>query len=306
MSPAQAPSRKPPSRKKPSTKRKPAAKKAAARRAPARKTTARRAPARKAPARKPKARKAPARKPPARRPAARRRFGWRARIVAGLAVLAAAGAGYMFWLRDSSLVAVTDVEVVGVTTGDRAEIVTELTAAAKEMTTLHSDAGRLESIATRFPTVAGIDVDPNFPHGMRIEVRERPPRLLAEAGGEQTPVAADGTVLAGVDPPKDQNLPVLALREPPVGRLEGTPLDEAVVAGSAPDPLLGLVEKVDNTDEFGIVLTLRGGIELRFGTPERVAQKWAAAAAVLADPKLDVATYVDLRVPERPAVGGAG
>ena len=50
---------------------------------------------------------------------------------------------------------------------------------------------------------------------------------------------------------------------------------------------------------------MRGGIPIRFGTSELAARKWAAAAAVLADPKTETLTYVDVRVPERPALGGA-
>ncbi len=219
-------------------------------------------------------------------------------------LLAAAGA-YLFWLRDSSLVAIEDVEVVGVTTSERTEIVSALTSAAEEMTTLHVDADRLRSTAERFRTVAGIEIDPNFPHGIRIEVHERPPRLLVEAAGPATPVAADGTVLTGVSAPKDQRLPVLSLAEPPGERLEGVALEQTLVVGAAPDPLLGLIERVGHSEEFGTVLSLRGGVEARFGSPARARQKWAALAAVLADPKLDAAAYVDLRVPERPAVGGA-
>ena len=52
-------------------------------------------------------------------------------------------------------------------------------------------------------------------------------------------------------------------------------------------------------------MTLRGGIPVRFGNGREATQKWAAAAAVLADPKLDGLTYVDVRVPERAAAGGA-
>jgi cell division septal protein FtsQ len=281
----------------------------ATRRKPATRKTTTRKPA----ARKPQTRKsAPRKRPVARKRSAPQRrgrllpvFSWRHRILAVLALTLAAGAGYMFWLRDSSLVAVTDVEVVGVTTSDRAEIVGALTGAAKDMTTLHTDTGRLASIAGRFPTVAGIDIDPNFPHGMRIEVRQRPPRLLADAGGDEVPIAADGTVLAGVAVPDDQRLPVLPLDQLPPKRLEGAPLEQAVVVGATPDPLLGLIEKIDRSDEFGVAVTLRGGIEVRFGDAERAEDKWAAVAAVLADPKLDCATYVDVRVPERPAVGGA-
>ena len=50
---------------------------------------------------------------------------------------------------------------------------------------------------------------------------------------------------------------------------------------------------------------MRGGIELRFGTRDRVRPKWAAVAAILADPQLtSLALYIDVRVPDRPAVGG--
>ena len=34
-------------------------------------------------------------------------------------------------------------------------------------------------------------------------------------------------------------------------------------------------------------------------------QKWAAVAAILADRQLTSLSYVDVRVPDRPAVGGA-
>lgn len=227
---------------------------------------------------------------------------WRTRIAVIATLLVALAGGYAFWLRDSSLVAVTDVEVVGVTTSDRAEIVSALTGAAEEMTTLNSDEEKIAEVAARFPTVAAVDVDPNFPHGMRLEVRQRPPRLLAGVGERQIPVAADGTVLTGLEVPEDVNLPELAIEDlPAAGRLEGAALEQALIVGAAPDPLLGLIERIDRSDELGVELVLRGGVQVRFGSGARAAEKWAAAAAVLADPKLDVVRYVDVRVPERPA-----
>ena len=36
---------------------------------------------------------------------------------------------------------------------------------------------------------------------------------------------------------------------------------------------------------------------MRFGSASKSTQKWAAAAAVLADPKLTSLAYVDVRVP---------
>ena len=51
-------------------------------------------------------------------------------------------------------------------------------------------------------------------------------------------------------------------------------------------------------------MTLKAGPELYFGDADRVTAKWAAAARVLADASSKGATYVDVRLPERPVAGG--
>ncbi len=214
-------------------------------------------------------------------------------------------AGYLFWLRDSSLVAVTEVEVAGVATGDREQIVAELTRVGEQMTTLHVDADRVAETAEEFPTIASVSTDADFPHGLRIEVNERPPRLIASAGGREVPVAADGTLLAGV-PVDKQELPLLELDSiPDAAMLGGAALDQALVLGAVPEPLRPLISKIGHSEDFGVEVVLRGEIPVRFGSASRAAQKWAAAAAVLADPEVDLLSAVDVRVPERPAVSGA-
>lgn len=260
---------------------------------------------------RPKARaKAPARtRRPRAKPASRARrtrtgdLSWRGKAVALVALLAVLGAAYFLWLRDSSLVAVSDVEVVGVEHGEQERIVAELTGAAEQMTTLHLDSDRLEEIALGFPTIESIATDTSFPHGLRIEVRERPPKVVVRRGGQEAAIAADGRVLPGVDAPK--GLPVLELNEVPAsGRLGGEPLEQALIAGAAPPELAPLIQKVSYEDDLGVVVVLRGGIPVRFGTAMRAEPKWEAAAAVLADPKLDALSYLDVRVPERPSTGG--
>ena len=52
------------------------------------------------------------------------------------------------------------------------------------------------------------------------------------------------------------------------------------------------------------MVELRDGPELIFGDPTRARAKWTAAARVLADPKAEGASYVDVRIPGRPAAGG--
>jgi len=231
---------------------------------------------------------------------------WRYRLGLAAILAIAVGGGYLFWLRDSSLVAIDNVDVVGVTSGDREQIVAELTAVGEGMTTLNVDSERIESAAAAFPTVDSVELDPNFPHGLRIEVDERPPALLVRSPGREVPVAADGTLLNGVPVGEDEPLPVVEVNEIPAeGSLAGEPLEQALIAGAAPEPLRPLIEAVDHSDETGVTVNLRGDIPVRFGSGARAAEKWAAVVSVLADPKLDALTYVDVRVPERPAAGGA-
>ncbi len=64
------------------------------------------------------------------------------------------------------------------------------------------------------------------------------------------------------------------------------------------------VERVATTRAHGLELQLRDGPAIWFGDRERLTAKWAAAAAVIADPQAAGASYVDVAAPERPAVGG--
>ena len=50
---------------------------------------------------------------------------------------------------------------------------------------------------------------------------------------------------------------------------------------------------------------MEGGFRIEFGSSELPGRKWAAAAAVLADRGLHSLTYIDVRIPTRPAVGGS-
>jgi cell division septal protein FtsQ len=88
------------------------------------------------------------------------------------------------------------------------------------------------------------------------------------------------------------------------GRLGGDPLGRALVIGAAPAPLRPLIEGASTDPETGVTVTLKGGFRIEFGSSDSAARKWAAAAAVLADPKLDTLAYVDVSIPARPAVGG--
>jgi cell division protein FtsQ len=211
---------------------------------------------------------------------------------------------YFGWFRDSSLVAVRTVKVEGVSSSaDHDRIVAALTDSARGMTTLHVQTDRLESAVRQFPTVASLTADTSLPHGITIQVSERQPKLIVIAGDRQVAVAGDGSMLPAVKV-KDR-LPELRIDELPAsGSLSGDPLAEALAIGAAPAPLLPLIATASVSHDYGIVVTMRGGIELRFGTGDRADQKWMAVAAILADRHLTSLSYIDVRVPDRPAVGG--
>jgi cell division protein FtsQ len=225
-------------------------------------------------------------------------------LIAGiLAVLAAA---YGFWLRDSGLVAVRNVEIVGVGTHSKEDrqLRAALTDAAREMTTLHVQPQLLDQAASRFPLVRSVSASAGFPSSMTVHVVERTPAGLIGTGSSAVAVADDGTILRGL-PTADLHLPQLPLDAPPKGdRLRGTMLQQAAVLGAAPGALRRYLA-ASRYDSQGVVVELTGGIELRFGSAARAGRKWHAAAAVLADPSLTALDYVDLSAPARPAVGGS-
>jgi cell division septal protein FtsQ len=210
---------------------------------------------------------------------------------------------YYGWFRNSSLVAVHDVKVEGVGQIDRSAIVGALTKAGKDMTTLHVQTDRLEQAVRGFPTVASVSADAGFPNGLTIRVTEHDPVMVATDGSRSVPLAADGSLLEGVQVEGDGLPQVQVGTLPASGRLSGEPLAEALVVGSAPQQLRKLIDDTSFSSDYGVVVTMRG-IEVRFGTGGDAASRWRALAAILADPSLTSVTYVDLRVPSRPAVGG--
>jgi cell division protein FtsQ len=226
---------------------------------------------------------------------------WLRRLLAiGLAAVALV-AGYFLWLRDSSLVAVEQVKVEGLSSLTDPEAAAALERAAQGMTTLHVELDELGRAVATYPTIRSLSASPSFPSGLTITVVERPP--VAVAGESGVPVAADGTLLPEVDVGKQQ-LPAIDVDVGEGGgTLDGPAREQAIVLGAAPEPLSAVVER-STTADSGIEVALSNGIVLRFGDAARAGAKWEAAARILADPGLTSLTYIDLRIPDRPAVGG--
>jgi len=220
-----------------------------------------------------------------------------------LAVALSAGglAGGWLWLRESPLVAVERVEIAGASGPEAERVRAALRAAASDMTTLRVRTDELRDAVATYAIVRDLRVARDLPHGLRITVLQHVPVGAVEAAGRRTAVAADGTVLRGTPV---AGLPVVVSRTAPGGaRLDGRTARAVALLAAAPPALRARVAQV-SAGPKGWTAAVRRGPLLVFGSSERLRAKWVAASRVLADRASAGASYLDLRLPERPAAGG--
>jgi cell division protein FtsQ len=214
-------------------------------------------------------------------------------------------AGGWLWLRHSSLASVQRVQVSGVQGPGAGAIDAALLAATRGMSTLDVKLGVLRAAVAPFRVVRDVQATSSFPHGLRIRVIEQLPVAALVVGGVRTAVAADGAVLGPA---------LLSSSLPTIGGTSQSVIGEHVrgasalgaltVLGAAPAPLARMVVRAF-TSSRGVTLTMRGGLLVYFGDATRPHAKWLSLARVLADQSSAGASYVDVRLPERPAAGFA-
>jgi cell division protein FtsQ len=231
----------------------------------------------------------------------RTRRSWRVGLLTLIGVCAVASGTFM-WFRSSSFVAVSEVSISGVRGPQAGAIEASLRAAAKRQSTLAPSLGALRSALARFPQVRSLSISTSFPHAMRITVSEQLPVAILQApDGRRSAVAADGRLLgralAGT------TLAVLhvdALSDPSA---HAQPLDSYLaLLGGAPEALLPFIETVQSGAK-GLTVTLRDGLSVYFGSPGQARAKWLSLARVLLATNIAQLRYVDVREPQRPAVG---
>ena len=228
----------------------------------------------------------------------------RARLGLSCAVLALPllGGGWL-WVRGSSLVAIERVHLSGVRGPEHEAIARALGAAARRMTTLNLDQAALRQAVAAYPVVRTLSASARFPHGVSIDVQEQLPVATLQSGSWRSAVAADGVVLGpALLAPNLASIDYSA--QPAAGRTVSAGGVRAMLAvmGAAPAPLARRVTKVSQGTQ-GITLTMRNGLKVYFGGAAGARAKWFALVRVLADPSSAGASYVDVRLPTRPAAG---
>jgi cell division protein FtsQ len=224
-------------------------------------------------------------------------------MLAAAAALMLLLAGW-FWLRDSSLVAVRTVEISGIDGTQGVRVRAALEEAARSMTTLHVRQSALDTAAEPFSIVKRVEVSTDFPHTMRIHVVTNVAVGAIAVDGRRIAVTSDGTILRDVT--AAPGLPEIPLRSAPASTrvTERAAVTAVAALGAAPAALRTRVEAVRTSADDGLELQLAHGPLLIFGGGERLGAKWAAVAAVLADPDSAGMSAINVSAPERPAVSG--
>jgi cell division protein FtsQ len=229
---------------------------------------------------------------------------WRRRLAALLAGLIVFTSLYWLWFRDSSFVRVHKVEVTGLTGPQAHAIRSALVDAGLAQSSLHVSIADLRAAVGDYPVVRSVTAQGEFPHKLRVQVELNMPVAILQTPAGRRPVAADGLFLPEV--PVSGTLPVLTARAAfSANRVTaGAAFDLVQVVGLAPEPLRTRIRSVGFKAGSGIVAKLAAGPDLIFGDASRLPAKWMAAARVLAAAGARGASYIDVRLPERPAAGG--
>ena len=217
-------------------------------------------------------------------------------------VVAALGI-YGLWLavlRTMPLFQVQNVTITGLSGNAAPEITATLQRTAREMTTTDFSTARLRQSVVGDNAVAGLRASTQFPHGVRIRVRQRAAVARVAYGGATLAVSADARVLAGVAP--SHSLPLIRTdAAPQAGRVTDPVVREELALLAAAPPVLRAHVFAVRTSGEGLTVRLRGGPLIYFGGPLLPHAKWDAAAVVLASGTSHGARYIDVSLPARPA-----
>lgn len=217
-------------------------------------------------------------------------------------VVVAVAAGLLL-LERSSLVALADLEVVGLERLDEQEVVAA--AGVREgMSVLRIRRGAVREQVEALPLVERARVDRVGPLGLRISVQEEAPALTARFPATTVLVSEDGVVLDEGEAAGTIVVEVPGPAATPGQRVEELPVLAAAheVLLGLPGPLSSLVESARARAADDVRLQLASGEEVLWGGAARGQEKARALGAVLEDLGDRTVSRIDVRAPSAPTV----
>jgi len=226
-------------------------------------------------------------------------------FVVGLALAAAAALLYVA-ARETSVFAVRTIQVEGVPPA-LAQKVERALEPVLGTSLMKLSAGEVDRLATALPQVASVSYDRAFPNTLRVHVVQEQPLAVLRRGPGSWLVSSSGRVLTTVPQGTHGALPRIWVPSATVVALGGTlPPGVAAeeVAALVPALAAGLarVSTVSIDKDGQITYVLRGGLQVRAGTADRLLLKLTIARKILAS--MPISGYLDVSVPERPVALG--
>jgi cell division septal protein FtsQ len=228
-------------------------------------------------------------------------------LLAGVAALAVVAGGW--WIVTGPPGRIASVKVSGYDRPDQAALERAIGVVARHGTMIDPPVATLRTIAARFPWVERLTASRDLPRGLDVEIVQAEPGIvLVPSRGPRMLVSTSGRVLGPAPSPAP---PVPRVRvpgdAPAVGvGLRATTVRAALAFSGALTPATARRVLALHRSGSALVGRLSGGPELRIGLPEDLAQKARALEIVLgqlSSAEEHRATYIDLSVPARPAVG---
>jgi cell division protein FtsQ len=231
---------------------------------------------------------------------------WAGKALLGLAAIAAG-----WWALNSPLLGFGEVAIDGYDGKDRPQLEAAIRAAAEDGNLFVLPRGEVASAAARFPAVGDVALSRDWPRSLRVQIiPARPVAAIVSREGGSVLVSSRGRVIGPA--PKRHALPRLrtdASPPKPGAGLPKTLVGPFAFATELPPEIAGRVRALRQVDGGRIEGRLTGLGGLVVGRPGRPRARAAALTAVLNDlsegegSEQEAAQYVDVSVPERPAVG---
>ncbi len=207
--------------------------------------------------------------------------------------------------RETSVFAVRSIEVEGVRGGVARRVETALVP-LEGRSLLKVNGDEVTRLATALPYVAGVTYDRAFPNTLRVRVETEQPLAVVRRGIEAWLVSRRGRATERIAQGTQRTLPRIWLPknvDVALGATLATGAGAEEIAMLAPLHDARLARRVASVHRVDgqWVYMLRGGLELRVGTPSDLPLKLAIARRILT--RTTVSGYLDVSVPERPVAG---
>ena len=229
-------------------------------------------------------------------------------LVVGIVLIGLAAGAYV-GARETSVFAVSELEIVGGSPRLKAQVRKAL-APEVGRSLVRIRGGEIDRRVASIPGVQSVSYDRVFPHTLRVRVTPERPVLLLRRGSEGWVISARGRVLRSVRNVRVSSLPrVWVPKETRVKAGATLAPESGGLVASVLVPVVGTnfparVRSVRAADAE-LTLVLRSGLEIRLGDSGDLRLKLAVARRILVlQGPGPVAAYIDVSVPERPVVGG--